>query len=103
MPDFNGNEGTIITLSAGAALTAEFRKDFSSQPLAIFFGKNKLNTLLAQSTAVGIRCYFGEDTSGNLTLVLVAANASCNDLTSCVLDTGMPCPTACSTANSLNS
>ena len=103
MPDFNGNEGTMITLAAGATLTAAFRKDFSSQPIAIFFGRNKLNTLLAESGSMGIRCYFGEDTSGNLTLVLVSANSAMNDITTCVLDTGVPCPTSCSTANSLNS
>lgn len=104
MAELTVNDGSFITLSAGGTLTSAYRSNFSSQPKAYFFGKNKLNALLTESTSVGIRVYFGQDTSGNLTMVLVAADANGNDLcSSYILDNGVACPTVCSNNNALNS
>lgn len=94
----------MITLSAGATMTAAYRASMpSGGRLAIFFGKDKLNSLIGQTGAKGIRFYFGLDANGNQQLVAVAANSSENDMTSMVLDMGCPCPAQCSTKNALNS
>jgi hypothetical protein len=102
---FTGNEGTFITLSDGGDLTAQFRTDHPEQNKGWFFGKNKLNNILAQTDCVGIRIYFGEDaTSGKIKLVLVGAKANCDDQTTgYILDEGTPCPTYCGVNNALNS
>ncbi|MBS1613635.1 MAG: hypothetical protein JST49_12515 [Bacteroidetes bacterium] len=101
---FNGTEGTIITLADGATMTAAYRATMpSGGRLGIFFGKDKLNSLLSQTGAKGIRFYFALDSNGAQQLVCVAANSSENDMTSLVLDAGYPCPTYCSTKNVLNS
>ncbi|HWB62552.1 MAG TPA: hypothetical protein VG603_03505 [Chitinophagales bacterium] len=104
MANFYGDEGTFITLSDGSVLTAAFRKVYPSQPKGYFFGRNKLNDILAQTDCEGIRIYFGRDTSGNLTLVLVGADSSTNDQCSgYILDNGIGCPPTCGASDALNS
>lgn len=101
---FNGSEGTMITLAEGATMTADYRAGMpSGGRLAIFFGKDKLNSLLGQSGAKGVRFYFALDGDGAQQLVCVAANSSENDILGLVLETGVPCPARCSTKNALNS
>lgn len=113
---FNGSEGTFITLTDGAALTEKYRDDYLSgdaERLAVFFGKEKLEELLAQPGCQGLRFYFGADekqeagkTWTELDLVIVGADSSENDQIGAndkILDYGSPCPSKCSTANALNS
>lgn len=85
-------------------MTAAYRASMpSGARLGIFYGKDKLNSLLNQTGAKGIRFYFALDSNGAQQLVCVAANSSENDMTSMVLDIGCPCPAQCSTKNALNS
>lgn len=103
---FTGHENHTITLAAGAALTKEFRKNFSTQPKGYFFSKDTLQSILDQTGAVGIRFYFGQEAASvgaKLKLVFVAAKANEDDITAIVGDSGSLCPPACGTANSLNS
>lgn len=100
---FDGTEGTFISLSDGAELTGKFRDTYPSQRKAIFFGKDKLQTLIDQTDAMGIRIYFGMDTDGKMELVLVAADGNENDILERILDCGLSCPTHCSSSNDLNS
>jgi hypothetical protein len=105
MGTFNGSEGSVMTETAAAALTATFRKNYASQPKAYFYGYKNINTILNQTGAMGIRIYFGEDSSGNLQLILVAADANQNDMlsSSIIYDTGAPCPAQCGSSDPLNS
>ena len=100
---FNGTEGGSISLTAGAALTKEYRKKNPGATKGHFFGKDILHQLLNQQGCEGIRMYYGLDEDGNKELVLVGADADENDLTALVADLSMPCPGVCGTANVLNS
>jgi len=100
---FNGTEGALIKIGPASTLTATFRSNYSSQNKGYFYGKNKLNTILAQTDCQGIRIYFGEDSSGLLTLVIVGADSNEDDMTSYILDTGTACPISCGANNALNS
>ncbi len=113
---FNGTEGKFITLAEGAALTQEYRAKFLNGNVkrkAIFFGREKLEALLAQDNCEGLRMYFGAVEQGEpgnswdeLELVIVGADANKNDQlgeNDKILDAGSPCPDYCSTANPLNS
>jgi hypothetical protein len=99
---FNGSEGKFITLSEGADLTSEFRSSNPTQPLAYFFGRDKLEELLAQDNCMGIRIYFGEK-DNSLQLVLVSADDNQDDLLDKILDRGAKCPPYNSVSNDLNS
>lgn len=99
---FDGSEGEFITLSEGSDMTSEFRSSYSTQPLGYFFGREKLEELLAQENCEGIRIYFGEKNS-TLQLVLVGADDNQDDLLDKILDMGSKCPPYSSTANDLNS
>lgn len=100
---FDGTEGGEITLSAGADMTAEYRRLNPGDRKAHFFGKDILNDLLDQTGAEGIRMYYGIDGDGNKELVLVAANADERDMLDLVVDISVPCPNSCDNGSSLNS
>ena len=100
---FTGNEDHTISLSAGAELTAEFRRNFSGQPLGIYFSKDTLQSVLDQTDCVGIRFYFGETTNGKLRIVFAGVIANENDILDIIGDGGSLCPPACGESNELNS
>jgi hypothetical protein len=100
---FTGHEDHSITLAEAADITKNFRDAHPNQPKGVFFGKDALQAIIDQPNAVGIRCYFAEK-NGDLTLVLVGADAAENDLFNGDLaDVGKPCPPFNSTPNPLNS
>jgi len=100
---FRGNEGDFISLDEGGNMTGNYRAQNPGETIAHFFGKDKLQELLDQQGAVGIRMYYGIDNDGKKQLVLVAADADQNDMTELVLDLSHPCPNWCSSPNPLNS
>lgn len=100
---FNGTEGGAITLKAGAAMTADYRRNNPGVIKARFFGKDILNDILDQTGCMGIRMYYGENENGEPELVLVGADTDENDIIGIVADMSVPCPTSCGSANSLNS
>ena len=103
MATFTGTEGALITLAVGKDLTGRFRGNFPTQPKGRFFGKDILNTVLAQAGAKGIRFYFGQDADGTLNLVMCGATSDTNDMLNKIADLSVPCPSVCSTPNDLNS
>ena len=103
MAVFDGKEGGRITLAEGAALTEAFRNRYSGQPIARFFGITNLQSILNQSGCKGIRMYFGEDTSGQLQLVLCGADENGNDMLNVIVDLSVGCPSICGSSNDLNS
>lgn len=100
---FDGTEGTFISLRNGAELTGKFRDTYPNQIKAMYFGKDKLQALLDQTDAMGIRIYFGLNTEGKMELVLVGADSNEDDILEKILDSGWGCPANCSSTNLLNS
>lgn len=99
---FNGQEGGLISLQDGAAMTARYRTNFPTQIKARFFGKEILEKILNQSGAMGIRMYFAQNANNEMELVICAADANENDMLDMVGDLSIACPANCSTGNSLN-
>lgn len=100
---FNGTEGGAISLSDGAAMTANFRRQNPNQIIARFFGREILEQLLDQENCMGIRMYYGLDADNQNQLILVGADQDENDILELVADISHPCPLACSASNPLNS
>lgn len=100
---FTGDEGSYITLTDGSAWTGNYRTANPSAVKAHFYGKNKLNEMLAQTGCVGLRMYRAIDANGVLELVIVGVNSSGADLTSgLILDRSVPCPSNCDASSALN-
>lgn len=100
---FDGTEGGAIALSAGAAMTKEFRLRNPGSITARFFGKDIINEILNQEGCMGIRIYYGLDEDGNNQLVIVGADSDENDMLDIVADLSRPCPNVCGDPNALNS
>ena len=100
---FDGTEGSAITLGEGAALTKEHRLRNPTAFKASFFGKDILQQILDQPGCMGIRFYYAQDEDGNRKLVICGADEFEDDMLDLIADFCVPCPTACSTPNALNS
>ncbi len=103
---FNGKEGGAISLTDGAAMTSAYRgSSLNGGTLGQFLGKDILEQLLAQESAVGIRIYYAADPNEDSVqkVVLVAADAEENDMLDLVVDLAFPCPSKCGASNPLNS
>lgn len=100
---FDGTEGGEITLSEGAALTAEYRRLNSGSTIAHFIGKDLVNAILAQDDCMGLRIYYGINENGDKQLVIVGADSNENDKLDIIADKMLPCPAVCSSTNDLNS
>ncbi|PHR28253.1 MAG: hypothetical protein COA38_12450 [Fluviicola sp.] len=101
---FDGTEGGAISLPQGAALTKEYRLRNPTAIKGHFFGKEILNQILEQEGCMGIRMYYALDPeTGERELVLAGANEEEDDMLDLVADLSSPCPTRCSSANTLNS
>jgi hypothetical protein len=102
---FNGDEGTVVTLTDASRWTANFRKvNPSDEIIAQFFGKNQLLKILNQKGCVGIRFYYGIGDDGIKNIVAVGATSDQNDMINgIILDRGFQCKPYCSNGNSLNS
>lgn len=100
---FTGDESSAITLAEGGTMTKAYR---DANPTAVkghFFGKNKINSILNQSGCVGIRVYYGLDSTGAKQLVMVGVDSNQNDqYNSIILDRAVPCPAYCGISNDLN-
>ena len=100
---FNGTEGEFIEMSEASGMTSDWQNGGNGPVKGGFLGVDKINELLAQPGAVGIRIYFGLDSaSGEKTVALVAADAAENDITNLILDRWKPCPPKCGNPNGLN-
>lgn len=100
---FNGTEGNPITLQQGSVLTNAYRKANPENTKAVFIGRENIEHLLASSQAMGIRVYFGKDTDGSNTIVMVAADSNEDDILDLIIDNGKKNPPYTGDANDLNS
>ncbi len=93
---FNGDEGTMVTLTEATAWAAAYRANRKFDGTnAHFFGKNKINAILNQSGVMGIRIYKGFD-GATPVMILVGTDSSENDLfTGLLLERGTACPPYC--------
>ncbi|TGE16766.1 hypothetical protein [Hymenobacter elongatus] len=108
MSVFDGNEGTIVTVTAAAAVTHNYNEcPDDSKPVfkGQFFGKNKLKDLIDDcgSEFIGIRIYNAMDANGEGGFVLVGVKADQNDLyDNIILADGPSCPPCCAPNSPLN-
>ncbi|MTI41996.1 hypothetical protein [Fulvivirga lutimaris] len=101
---FNGREGKPIPLGIAKKWTKNYRDANPGKTKAIFYGKEKIQALLDEPGAMGIRVYFGQDDDKNPQLVIVSAkedgsnilpNQEEKDGGGTLLDSGKPCPPDC--------
>ena len=102
---FTGQENQQIPLSQAKVLTAAFRH---ANPPGVkiggYFSNNAIQSVITQVNCVGIRYYYGLDSSSNPVLVITGVDANQNDLYNGILiEMSLPCPSYCSTPNPLNS
>lgn len=104
---FDGNEGTLISLTSGAKMTEDYRHANPGQVLSGFVGINKLNQIIGQSGCKGIRIYYALNKSGQKQFVITAADNNEDDILTSgaelILDGALPGPPASGAANDLNS
>ena len=103
---FTGQEDHDISLDLAARMTKRYRDANLNTIKGVFFGRDAIEAILAQSNCVGIRVYFALDgaTTPNLTAVLVGAKSNEDDIENGVLaEMGKPCPNQCGVNNKLNS
>jgi hypothetical protein len=99
---FNGSESSVISLQDATDMTAEYRSSNPNEIKAHFFGKEKLMEILNQQGCMGIRAYYGIDSSGKKQLVFVGADANEKDLYhGVILDMSVPCPSCCDSTSPL--
>lgn len=96
---FTGDEGNIIDLTTGTELVRNFQNKYPDVSRACMFGKHKLESLLAQDGAVGLRFYNAiryENSEEFQTLVVVGTRADQTDISEgLILDIGTFCPPFC--------
>lgn len=102
----DGNEGKMVTRAEARQMMTNYRNSnafaANDNKEAILFGKNHINSLLGQGGCVGIRIYYGKSgitNSDEPHMILVGTDVNGNDMTSMILDTGLPCPNDCSSAS----
>lgn len=99
---FNGNEGAQVTLQEGGEYTGRYRVANPDAIKGVFFGRNHIEQILAQSDCKGLRMYFAKNPDGTPTLVIVGADSNQNDQLNLIFQNTVPCPDKCSSSNPLN-
>lgn len=99
---FNGNEGTQVTLQEGGEYTLRYRAANPGSVKGVFFGRDHIEQILAQSNCKGLRMYFAKNPDGSPTLVVVGADSDQNDQLDLIFENLQPCPDKCGSSNLLN-
>jgi hypothetical protein len=100
---FTGHEDHSIGLEEAADLTRRFRDNNQGAILGGFFGRDAIESILAQTGCVGIRYYNAEKDNNDHTLVLVGCDANQNDiLPGIVQEFAKPIPPYGGNSNVLN-
>ncbi|NMM47092.1 hypothetical protein [Marinigracilibium pacificum] len=77
---FNGNEGAFITKNTAKKEVKDYKDgNPKKKAKAYFFGKNKLEKLLNQPGAMGLRVYFSKK-GGETDMIIVAADKDGNNI-----------------------
>jgi hypothetical protein len=105
MPDPKSTDGEFITLKEGGEYTQRYRNQFTDPTTIIkghLVGRNKVDILLKQDGAVGLRMYYGLTEDNEQCIVLVAVDKNGDDMTELIVERLKPCPPYCSSGNALN-
>ncbi|MEM9829589.1 MAG: hypothetical protein AAF944_03075 [Bacteroidota bacterium] len=95
--NFSGEEGEIIELTEGQAMTLKYQRKYPNQVRAFFLGADYVNQLLDQKSALGVRFYLGLDGAQEYQLI----GAGVDDTGSDLLDrTIVHATTSCTDCNS---
>lgn len=99
---FNGNEGEVFPLATAAEWTAHYRQTAKvGSTIAHFFGKNILNSILAQEGCMGIRFYYALDENNAKQIIAVGADANERDMYNGIIaERSFLCPPYCDDSNS---
>lgn len=101
---FTGQEDHQIPLATAAEWTKNYRTANPAQTKGHFFGKEYIQSILAQENCVGIRIYYALDENGAKQLILVGVDANENDLYQGIIaERSFKCPPFCGVNNPLNS
>ena len=94
-------KGHSIPLEEAVAQARRFRESMHKGGL---FLRKELDELLAQPDCSGMRFYYGRNSDGADTLILVGVDREGNDMVKGVLlDLHFPCPPVCNEGSPLNS
>lgn len=100
---FTGAEAGAISLDEASGLAMNYQTTNPEGVKSHFFGRESIETILAQEGAVGVRIYYGLDEAGVQHLVMVGADADQNDQVQGLLaQMAPPCPPLCGDGNRLN-
>src|SRR5262245_55587198 len=101
---FTGSEDHDISLADAAAMTKAYRMSMpTGSRKGGFFGRDGIESLLAQEGCVGIRYYHGLDSRGEPVIILVGTDENEDDLVDGrLLEFAIPCPNQCGASNALN-
>lgn len=100
---FDGKEDHEISLLEAAEMTANYRTENPEDVKAHYFGKDAIKAILDQTDCVGIRIYYGIDSSEKKHLIVVGVDEDENDLYEGLLaERSLACPPYCSSNNPLN-
>lgn len=89
---FNGTEGGPISEALAAQMADAYREKNPENNWGVYMGKERVETLLNQPGAVGIRAYFGLDANDKMQLMYVAVDANENDIPGLIMDITIPSP-----------
>jgi hypothetical protein len=110
---YSPNTGEFISRAAAKDGIDEYKAsdafDANDELKAHFFGKNKIDEVMAQSGCIGIRIWYGigpnDEDEMAPQLYIVGVDVNGNDILPTgqekVLDASMPCPKYCPTGSSL--
>ena len=110
--NFTGNEGGPISRETAKQWIENYESSESAKApeksiiKAHFFGREKIQKLLDQEGCVGLRVYYGKDSSGVQKLFMVGANSNMDNLIpedtksatteeNIILDDSWDCPPYC--------
>lgn len=101
---FTGDEGEMIDPALAQKWIENYQKSVGPTGVrAEFVGFRKLNELMSQENAIGVRIYYAKDDAGTSKVVLVAVTAEEANIAKIdgsktvglVLDNTRPCPPYC--------
>lgn len=100
---FTGTEGNMISRNEARMLLANYQNSpafpANNNTEGMLFGRAHIEDILSQDGCKGIRIYYGKVgplISDPAQLVIVGTDVDGNDMTDKILDTGIPCPSFCS-------
>ena len=95
---FNGTEGGPMDLAVAQSWEQNWQKTHPDLPRGLFFGREILETMLAQKGTVGLRFYPGYDEEGKLHLMMYSTDKDGNDILTEPIQASQystPCPPLC--------